>query len=210
MHLRIAWLTLLCLMLVAAPAWGQQILYSNGPINGTVDAWTINFGYIVSDTFTLVDKSTVGGFDLGVWEFPGDTVLSVDWSITAQEQGGHLYASGTANVTDKFISANQYGYNIDEITATGLNVPLNANTYWLNIGNAKVTNGDPVYWDENNGVGCNSPGCPSEPSQNSEGTILSESFDVTGPGTVPEPGSIVLFGSGALGMAGLLVRKLFR
>src|SRR5271167_1455694 len=117
MHLRIASLTLLCL-LAAATASGQ-VLYDNGPANGTVDAWTINFGYIVSDTFTLLNNSTVGGFDFGVWEFPGDTLTSVDWSFTAYENGGTLYASGTAggkNLTDRFISLNQYGYNIDEIT----------------------------------------------------------------------------------------------
>ena len=28
------------------------IIYNNGPVNGTTDAWTINFGYVVSDSFT--------------------------------------------------------------------------------------------------------------------------------------------------------------
>ena len=31
----------------------------------------------------------------------------------------------------------------------------------------------------------------------------------TGPGTVPEPSSIMLFGSGILGLAGVLRRKLY-
>src|SRR5271167_2692907 len=39
------------------------VLYENGPVNGTTDAWTINFGYIVSDTF-VPNGSPVGGFDL--------------------------------------------------------------------------------------------------------------------------------------------------
>ncbi len=30
-----------------------QVLYDDGPINGTTDAWTINFGYVVADTITL-------------------------------------------------------------------------------------------------------------------------------------------------------------
>ena len=101
------------------------MLYDDGPINGTTDAWTINFGYIVSNTFTLLNNSTVSGFDFGVWEFPGDTLTSVDWSFTAMENGGTLYASGTAsgkNSTDQFISTNQFGYDIDEIHVQGLNV----------------------------------------------------------------------------------------
>ena len=59
-----------------------QVLYENGPLNGTVDAWTINYGYFVSDTFTLTGNASVGGFDFYTWTFPGDKPLTVDWSIT--------------------------------------------------------------------------------------------------------------------------------
>ena len=51
MKLRIALLAILCLALALVPAWAQNWSYDNGPINGTTDAWTINFGYIVSDTY---------------------------------------------------------------------------------------------------------------------------------------------------------------
>jgi hypothetical protein len=85
-----------------------------------------------------------------------------------------------------------------------------AGTYWLNLQNAS-SRGDPVYWDENSG--------PSSASENTVGTIPSESFTVLGTqstttsttttGTTPEPSSIMLFGSGILGLAGMLRRKLF-
>jgi hypothetical protein len=136
---------ILCLALAALPAWAD---YDNGPINGTTDAWTINFGYIVSDTF-VPDAGSVTGLMFGVWEYPGDVLTSVDWSITSQENGGTLYGSGTVsgkNLTDQFISTNQYGFDIDKITATGLNVAVTAGTrYWLNLQNAEVPSGDPVY-----------------------------------------------------------------
>jgi hypothetical protein len=200
---------ILCLALAALPAWAD---YENGPINGTTDAWTINFGYIVSDTF-VPDAGSLSGFMIGVWEFPGDVVSSVDWSITLQENGGTLYGSGTAkNLTDQFISTNQYGYDIDKITATGLNVPVTAGTrYWLNLQNAVVSNGDPLYWDENSGQGCKSNGCPSSSSESAVGSIGSEAFTInTGSqGTTPEPVSILLFASGMLGLAGVLRRRLF-
>jgi PEP-CTERM motif len=218
MKARMASLTILCLTLAASPA-SAQVLYDNGPIIGTNDAWTINYGYIVSDTFTLLNNSTVGGFNFGVWEFPGDTLTSVDWSFTPSENYGTPYASGTAggkNLTDQFISVNQYGYNIDEIHVTGLNVPLSATTYWLNLQNAAVPSGDPVFWDENSGIGCGGDDgkgghCPSMPSENALGTIPSESFSVVGTsgGTTPEPDSFLLLASGALGVAGVLRRKLF-
>ena len=203
MKMRIASLTILCLALAAVPAFAD---YSNGAINGSVDAWTINFGYIVSDTFVM-DSTSVTGFQFGVWEFPGDTLSSVDWSITSGENSGTVYGSGTASVTDTFISSNQYGYNIDKISAS-INVGglTSGGTYWLNLQNASVASGDPVYWDENSG--------PSSASQSALGTIPSEAFTVntsgtTTTGTTPEPSSIMLFGSGILGLAGVLRRKLF-
>jgi len=187
--------------------------YENGPINGNVDAWTINFGYIVSDTF-VPDSSTVGSFDFGVWEYPGDKMTSVDWSITTQENGGTVLGAGTASgvgITDTFISVNMYGFNIDKITVTGLNVNVTSgSTYWLNLQNAVVPTGDPVYWDENSGVGCMSPGCPSLASESALGTIPGEAFTVHpfGVGTTPEPTSLLLFGSGTLGLIGALRRKI--
>ncbi len=32
--------------------------YENGPVNGTTDAWEINFGYVVSDSFPQEHTST--------------------------------------------------------------------------------------------------------------------------------------------------------
>jgi len=211
LKLRIAALTVLCLALAAVPAFAQWS-YDNGPINGTTDAWTINFGYVVSDSY-IAGGSNVTGFSFGVWEFPGDTMTTVDWSITLGENSGTTFGSGTASVTDKYISTNQFGYNIDTITVSGLNVPeQNGTLYWLNLQNAVVPSGDPVYWDENSGTGCGGSGCPSQASESAVGTIPGEAFTISGgsgSGSTPEPSSIMLFGSGILGLAGVLRRKLF-
>jgi len=212
MKLLIASLTILCLAL-AAPA-GAQVLYENGPVNGTNDAWGLNHGYFVDDTFTLTGNSTVGGIDFYTWEFQGDLLTSVFWSITSNPASGTLYGSGTASgndLVDSFLSVNQYGYDIDKVTISGLNVPLAAGRYWLNLENAIVPGGNFVYWDENDGVGCHSPGCPSSAAEDgNEGSIPSEAFDVTGTsagGSTPEPGSIIFFASGMVGLAAAIRRK---
>jgi len=217
LRMRIASVTIFCLALAAIPALAQSWSYDNGPINGSVDSWSISHSFIVSDTY-IAQGSNVTGFSLGAWEFTGDTVISLDWSITSRENGGTVFGSGTAKTSggtggklvDTFVSTNQTGYDIDKITVSGLNVPeLSGTTYWLNLDNAVVPSGDPVFWDENSGKGCGGTGCPSKASENAVGTIPSEAFTIGGSGTTPEPGSILLFGSGILGLAWVLRRKLF-
>jgi hypothetical protein len=216
MKLRIASISLLALGLtVAALPAAAQTVYSNGPINGNVDAWTINFGFIVSDTFNVANSgTTITGANFGIYLFPGDTLTSAELSITSGEHGGTSYFDQTVNFTTVSCQTNQFGYVVcNENTA--FNGPtLNSGTYWLNLQNASVPSGDPVYWDQNSG--------PSSASENEVGTIPSESFTVLGTsastttgtsttttGTVPEPSSIMLLGSGIVGLVGMLRRKLF-
>jgi len=193
------------LALVAVPAIAQdQTLYSNGPINGSTDAWTINFGFVVSDTFTLSAPASVETLSFGAWAEPGDILLNADVGLSSAEFGGTIYFDGLVNFTQSACSANQYGYNVCTESGSFPNVNLAAGTYWVNLSNAVVNTGDPIYWDENSG--------PSLASENSVGTIPSEAFTIDGTSTtssVPEPSSILLFGSGILGLAGLLRRKLF-
>jgi hypothetical protein len=203
---------LLCVSAVVSLPSAAQVLYSNGPINGTTDAWTINLGFIVSDTFTIsTGPSTVTGLSFGAWLFTGDVLQTVDVLLTSSEFGGTVYFNQVVNFTQSGCSLNQYGYDV--CTETGaFNGPTFPNgTYWLNLANAVVNDGDPVYWDENSGVGCQSQGCPSQASETG-GTITSEAFTIlgtsSGTGTTPEPASIVLFASGVLALGGMLRRKL--
>jgi len=208
LKLRIVSLSLLALCLNAVPAMAQTV-YSNGAINGTTDAWELEFGFVVSDTFTVGSGgATVNGLAFGAWAFPGDVLENADVQITSAEFGGTTYADQVVSFTQSGCRANQFGFNV--CTETGsLTTPVNlsAGTYWLNLDNAVINDpGDPFYWDENSG--------PSSASESEVGTIPSEAFTVlggtsttTGGTTVPEPGSIMLFGSGILGLAGVLRRK---
>ena len=139
----------LCL-LMALPA-SAGILYDNGPVNGTIDAYTINFGFQVADSFTLSSGSTVTGANLYVWlGTAGDNFTEVDWSIldgTGNVLGATL-ASGTAAVIstkDLARSPNPYGYDIDSSTFSILpNQSLGAGTYFLMLQNAVALSGGPV------------------------------------------------------------------
>ena len=203
-----------CAALAVVPATAQTV-YSNGAINGNFDAFTINFGFIVSDTFNVSSNgTTLTGFSFGTWLFPGDTVTSAELSITSDEQGGTSFFDGTINFSQGSCVVNEFGFNVCTENGNITGGPtLNAGTYWLNLQNASVPGGDPTFWDANSG--------PSNASENGVGSIPSEAFTVLGTSTtststststttsVPEPSSILLVGSGFLGLAGLTRRRFF-
>ena len=161
-------------------------IYDNGPINGNTDAWTINFGFIVSDSFNVTYNGTViTGMSFGAWLFSGDTLTSVEVSITSGENSGTSYFDQTVTFTQGSCTSNQYGYNVCSETGTFNGPTLNAGTYWVNLQNASVPSSDPVYWDENSG--------PSLASQNSVGSIPSEAFTILGNATTTTTSSTTYY-----------------
>ncbi len=204
------------LLLLVASAASAQTLYENGPINGQVNAWTINEGFAVGDTFFLSNPtSTLTGLAFGVWLTPGDTLQSAEVSITSDVLGGTTYFDQDVTFTASGCFGNNFNFQV--CTETGLfNGPtLSSGTYWVNLQNAITAEGNPAYWDQNDGVGCDSPGCPSIASNGGimEATLPSEAFSVLGTpgggGTTPEPGSLVLFASGVVASVTLLRRKIW-
>jgi hypothetical protein len=221
MTLRATAVASLLLAIVAIPAVAQNDVYDNGPTDGQTYAWTINFGFIVSNSFDFVRHDScfpryqcgINGLTFAAWLFPGDVLQSVEVSITSSEFGGTTYFDQTVALFQSDCIRTQYnGEPFDLCNETGSfqDVYLNTGTYWLNLQNAVVDTGDPVYWDENNG--------PSQASENSVGTIPSESFTILGEttsttcpwcGYTPEPNSFLLVASGLGVIAISLAGKLF-
>jgi len=222
MKLRIVSATLGCLLL-ALPAMGQgQAFYDNGPINGNTDAWTINFGFSVTDSFTVPSgELQLTGITFGAWLFPGDSTPSLSVQVGTGPFGtNEMSLDGVPTLQIGDCATNNFGFDVCTLSASLPGLFLGGGTYWITLDNASVASGDPVYWDENSGVGCGGAGCPSSAQENTVGTIPSEAFTLYAPCIAgnnnspdcfptPEPSSIMLFGSGILSIAGVLRRKLF-
>lgn len=198
MKLRVASLLLLALCVIAAAPSMASVIYTNGPVNGQINAYNVST-FQVSDSFTVSSAATMTGFDFGAWLFPGDTPVSVGWEIGTSFFGSDV-ASGTASLSNNFLFTNGLGADVYTSTASGLSVALGTGTYYLTLLNGVTAQGSVLFWDLNNG--------PSSAMQTVTGSIGSESFNIYGGGTsTPEPGTFIMLGSGILGMAGLLRRK---
>jgi hypothetical protein len=201
----------MCVVMAGCLPVAAGTLYENGPINGETDAWTINFGFVMTDSITIsTGQSTINGLAFGAWLFTGDTLQSVEVSFTQYPFGGMTYFDEVVNVSASGCFVNSFNYDVCTETAHFNGPSLNNGTYYLNLDNAVSTDGNPVYWDENSGIGCHSPGCPSLAGSGT-GTDPSEAFSILGTpegGTTPEPGSLALFASGVIGVGAIVRRKL--
>ena len=197
----------LCL-LAGMPASASTI-YSNGPINGAIDAFNITTDS-VANSFTVLSPSTVASATFGAWLFSGDTMVSVDWQITNAPLGGTVLGSGTGNVANTpFLVPNSYNYDVYSEAFSISPLALGVGTYWFQLQNATTTSLGIAFWDENDG--------PSAAVSSSLGdlSLLDSSYPGTGThsesfqldsAAVPEPGTIALLGCGIV-FVGLLRRK---
>jgi hypothetical protein len=214
LKIRIAVLLLVCLAL-GIPAFAGA-LYTSGAIDGTTNALYIDgpggtYTQTITNEFVATNSGTAASFNFGEWVLTGSTPASLTWSLGTSADASDIASGFTAQVSFAlFISDNTYGYDVYTSTVSGLSSALIAgNTYYLTLGGAFGNFGNSALWDVNDGTSA----CYFAQG----GTYLGscgtggEAFTIYGAnGGVPEPGSIVLFGSGLLGLAALLRRKVSR
>ncbi|MGC2111319.1 MAG: choice-of-anchor tandem repeat GloVer-containing protein [Candidatus Korobacteraceae bacterium] len=155
----------------------DQVVYENGPVNGQVDAWTLNSGFAATDSIQV--NSSIGSLNFWAWLIPGDTITNIQVSVGSTPFGSDLF-NGVVSLSQANCFTNSYGYNVCLESGNITSGPTLSGNAWVTLQNASVPSGDPVYWDENSGVGCYSPGCPSQAQENTVGTIPSEAFTVLG------------------------------
>jgi hypothetical protein len=183
---------------------GAAVLYNNGPLNGTIDGAGINGGQAIGDSFTLTSAETVTGVNFGVWTLTGDKMLKVDWGITGDPTA--IPDNGTAAVTTGATTPVGGGFSVgvDSFSIGALH--LGPGTYYLWLQNAFIKNGDPLFWDINNGPSAASWAFDGAFNGSLNGAVVpgtnSESFQILG-GAAPEPATwaMMLAGFGGIGAA---------
>jgi hypothetical protein len=212
-------LTILCLALTAYA--GTTTYYNDGGIDGTILELSVsgpNFGVQdISNGFVSAASGAPNTLEWGEWSVGTPTSFSYELGSAAfgTDLGSGTVTQNAGNSTLLF--TNGYGYGVYDVKVGITSLVMTAgNTYWLSISNATdAANDDTQGWDIPNGGRGGPATCNYRQVGINHGVCSDtggESFTLTGstPGTTPEPSSILLFGSGILGLAGVLRRKLTR
>ena len=197
---RMAALATLAMGIALLPATADT-LYDNHAFNSSLGGYGIRNPFSISDSFTMSTSGLVTGVSFVViLTTYGDSLLDLDWSITSAAFAGTTYASGTSAVPTQTFTGSASFYN-EVLAIPGLN--LASGTYWLQLGNAIVTNGDNVWWAESNG--------PSQAYQHFNSTTQqvspSEAFKITG-ASLPEPGGFLAAATSLAAMVALIRSRL--
>lgn len=222
---------LVLVALVALPA-GAQVINTDPSWNGSN---TISsFGYPNTATYGEAITTPAGATNVQSVSYWLNEATGFEYQvfIAPWDNNNYLIPGGLAGAI--YISPIQTiasGGSLTQYTVSGINAPVTAGTIYMfgltidNVYNQDAqygagsqggdifANGNSSYyfaWNNDSGNGSllganwNNEGCA-----NNTGSCGNAAWTVTyGAGSTPEPSSLVLLGSGALGLAGVIRRKL--
>ena len=183
----------------------QNAFFIDGPGVGP-------FSQTISDGFIASASGSVSSLDFGIWVPTGTIPTQVSWALGTSVFANDISNGFPAALGLTFVTSNGFGFDVYTANVTGMTGNLvSGNAYWLTLGDANDNFGTQFdAWDLNGGpASCDFAvgGTPFGDCGLSPGGAAFTLYAQSNTG-VPEPGSFLLLGSGVVGLAGVLRRKL--
>ncbi len=192
------------------------VLYDDGPLVGDSNAFYIDgpgagpFSQSISNGFVATNSGEATSFDFGEWVPTGETPTSVSWALGTSAFGSEISSGSTSQVGFTFFVGNQFSYDVYISHVDGLSGFLSAgSTYYLTLSGGNDSGGNQfVAWDVNKGPAT----CTFAVGGTPQGGCGDggETFTIYSDTSVPEPGTLLLLGSGLAGLVGFRRRWLGR
>jgi hypothetical protein len=197
----LSFLVLVCLVASGISAHALDVLYNNGGGSEFLPMWDVSGNAMGSNQFTCnyaVCNTSI--LEIDATPTYGTDATHVSWSVTSSPFGGTTFASGTSQLP-QFYPCDPDGvvclFDINFVTS------LSQGTYYLNLTGVDA----PFAWDTPSHPLNGTNAYYKDASGVETSNIPGEGFKIEGSSATPEPGSIMLFGSGVVGLAGMLRRR---
>ncbi len=224
---RLSLLTILCFALTVS-AFAGSTIFSEGPIDGFDNGLFITGPLYqniagsfqdISNGFVAVNSATPTTLEYGLWLGLGDLPTTISYEIGTTAFGTQLGSGTVALSSSNYVAGPGSTWDVT-IPVTSLAMTA-GHRYWISLSNANDSGDSGTSaWDvPNGGLGGSAicdfrdNGGPVVGSAKGNCGVGGESFTLSGsadnsPQPTPEPSSFMLVGSGILGIAGVLRRKL--